>query len=349
MKTRSNTIFLKRLQRLRVLLKEKKLSYCIVENPIDLYYLTGLKLSAGTLLVGNKTAQLFVDGRYIEIAQKSSPFPVDLMTEKSLKSFAKHKIGFDSGSTSYERFAALQKHLSLVPFPHLLETLRSIKDRTEIKALKESAKLLWKGFEHLQTHIKTGITEKALSLEFELFCKRNGAEGLAFEPIIAFGPNSAMPHHRSGETRLKRGDLILVDIGVIFHHYHSDMTRVLFWGKSNPLLKRLSAIVQESQRAALKKCRPGALIKEVDEAAREVMRRENMESHFIHNLGHGVGLEIHEFPRLRSRGEEKDLPLQSGMVITIEPGLYLPGVGGARHEDTILITKNGYENFYSED
>ncbi len=326
---------------------------CIIENPLDLFYLTGLTLSSGVLLVDKKNALLCVDGRYIQKASESSPVPTCLTSKESTAAFFKKKglkrVGFDSQYTSYDNFLSLQKKVEkkvLVPLPSLLAKMRLIKEKEEVAALKKSAELLWKGFCYLQKKIKEGVSEKELALAFELYCLKKGAQKMAFEPIIAFGANSAMPHYRAGETLLKKGDIILIDIGVVVNSYHSDMTRMLFFGNVNPLLKEMYRVVRESHAAALKKCKPGNKIKDLDIAARKVMKEAGMEEYFTHSLGHGVGLEIHESPRIKWDGPDKDLILTPGMVITIEPGLYKPGLGGVRYEDTVCVTKKGCENFF---
>lgn len=349
----SSPNFIKRLDLLQKQLAKFGVDSCIVQNPVDLYYLTGLSLSLGTLLLADQHATLFVDGRYIQSAQENSPVPTMLMGEKNTHSFIKRhplkKLAFDAQTTSYQQYEKLKKLLpqaKLVPQDGLLKEIRLIKDAHEQKALRRSAKLLWQGFQHLKKKIKAGVTEEGLALEFETFCRKEGAEKLAFDPIIAFGPNSAMPHHRAGKSVLKKGDLVLIDIGVVVDQYRSDMTRTLFFGPPDPLLAKWRAIVKRSHDAALKICKPGAKLGALDAAARAEMAKEGVESYYLHSLGHGVGLEIHEYPRIKFDNEDKNLLLKPGMVITIEPGLYFAGKGGIRYEDTVIVTRAGYENLY---
>jgi Xaa-Pro aminopeptidase len=212
--------------------------------------------------------------------------------------------------------------------------------------MKKSAALVWKGFEHIRRSLKVGVTEKELALSFEIFCRKQGAEKLSFDPIIAFGKNTAYPHYRAGDVKLKKDQLVLIDIGVVVDHYHSDMTRTVFFGNPDPRLVLLETVVKKAHAAALKLCKVGTKVGDLDKAARQVIEKAGLKELILHSLGHGIGLETHEFPRLKYKGEDQSTLLQEGMVITIEPGLYLPGVGGVRYEDTIVITSKGYTNFY---
>jgi Xaa-Pro aminopeptidase len=349
-----------RLKHLQNALKKGRLDACLIEQPLELFYFTGLKLSAGRLLINSTDALLLVDGRYLQIAQEKSPYKTALDSPEKFLSFCKSQriqnLGFDSRHTSYDHFMRMQRlqkkegtKIKLIPSSPFFKHARAIKDKDEIQKLQKSAALLWKGFQCIRASLKKGIKEIEISKRFEIFCLECGADRLSFEPIIAFGPNSAMPHYRSGEARLKEGDIVLIDIGVSVDNYHSDMTRVLFYKKENAYLRHLYEIAKRAQQSALKLCRPGIKIKQLDIAARQVMCEENVEDLFVHSLGHGIGLEIHEFPRIKFDSEDKDVILENGMVFTLEPGLYVPNIGGVRYEDTILITSNGHKNFYPLD
>lgn len=352
-----NSLQNERVRKLQKLLKNVDADAVVIDLPLNLYYLTGLKLSAGELFVGKRSCHLFVDGRYIQAASEKSPVPASLFSnEEKQKFFKKIKLknlAFDSENSSYEKFLNLKglgrkMKFSVTPFSNPLKEIRAVKDQDELDRLRTSARHLWHAFEHTKNFLKPGITEAQLALEFKIFGLKQGAESIGFDPIIAFGPNAAFPHYRSGNAKLKEGDLVLMDLGLVVNQYHSDMTRIVFFGKVDPILNKIYNIVRRAHAAALKLCRPGVLLKELDLAARAEMKKEDMESYFIHTLGHGVGLDIHEFPRISKDGKDKDVPLKEGMVITIEPGLYLPGKGGVRWEDTIIITSNGYENLYPE-
>lgn len=342
--------FSSRADTLRSFFAKWKVDGCLIENSIDLYYMTGLQLSLGLLAVLPGRAQLFVDGRYIAYAKKNSPFPVELLSKEAVISYLKEQpsLSIDSHATSLERSDQLKELYkgTLKGIPQLLKDLRVVKDLAEIKAMKKSAQLLWKGFEHIRKSLKVGVTEKDLALSFEIFCLKAGAEKLAFDPIIAFGKNSAYPHYRAGNAKLKKGDNVLIDIGVVVDQYHSDMTRTIFFGKPDSRLILLDTVVKKAHAAALELCKKGTKVGDLDKAARRVIEKAGLSDLVLHSLGHGIGLETHEFPRIKVQGEDHEVALRVGMVITIEPGLYLPGTGGIRHEDTIVITEKGYHNLY---
>ncbi|MBS0629571.1 MAG: aminopeptidase P family protein [Verrucomicrobia bacterium] len=344
-------IFLERIKKLQKALRAEKLDGCLVDHSVDLLYLTGLQLSLGALFVLQRKCCLFVDGRYFEVAQKTSPIAVEKLSDENKKAFLKgvKTLAFDGDHVSYNQFLQLKKlKVQLVSKPELIRDLRLIKDVGEIGKMKRSAEFGYMAYLMLKGLLKPGITEIELARELEIYCLKNGAEKMSFEPIIAFGKNSSLPHHRSGDTKLKANDIALFDLGVVLDKYCSDMTRVEFVGKPDPQLKKLYDVNLEAQRAALAVCKPGVKLKELDLAARKVMAKAGLEEYFVHNLGHGIGLQVHEFPRINKVGINKDVELEPGMAITIEPGLYLPGKGGVRYEDTIIITPRGYTNLYPE-
>ncbi|MBS0620743.1 MAG: aminopeptidase P family protein [Verrucomicrobia bacterium] len=345
----------KRLLLLQSRIKETGCDACLIETPTNLHYFTGLDISLGKLLVHKDAAALFVDGRYIQVAKEKAPMPAFLDGQHEVRQFGERqgikKLALDALETSVAHFDTLRKEwqgfAELVPLATFFRTLRAIKDEEEIGKMRASAALLWQGFEKICSLLKEGITERQLAKAFEIFCLEKGADGPAFEPIIAFGKNSAMPHYRSADVSLKKGDTVLIDIGTTVAHYRSDMTRVLFFGQADPEIQRLYEITERAQKSALACALPGVALKELDLAARAVFKEEKVEELFLHSLGHGIGLETHEFPRIKWDNADKDVLLEKGMVITVEPGLYLPGKGGVRYEDTIVITEKGHENFYS--
>lgn len=350
-----------RIQKLQELLVEKQIDALIIEDSINLFYLTGFTLSAGTLVISQSSANLLVDGRYFEQCSKHPELRTFLSSEVPLKNLFQKvlpelsTIAF-SEKTSYKNYRQLQgcieeilkespnRQLVSVPTEGLVEQLRLIKDEEEIQLLQRSAVLGSRGYDFVCQNLREGVTEKELANELEIFWKKERADGIAFSPIIAFGSSSSMPHYHVGDKQLKRGENVLIDIGVTMNHYHSDMTRVQFYGDPDPKMQEIYAVVKEAQQAALTICRAGISIAELDNAARKVIHDKGYGSYFPHSLGHGIGLEVHESPILRNSPPFNQMVLLPGMVITIEPGIYLPGLGGVRLEDTILITPNGYEN-----
>jgi Xaa-Pro aminopeptidase len=333
-----------RIKRLQERLEQK---ICLIEDPIDLYYLTGLSFSTGQLWLSSREALLLVDGRYIQSAEKA-PCPAALLSDDEAKKFcdrnAAKEAVFDGAKTPFARVEKLKqvhKEVHWSSFSSLTRDLRMIKDEKEIASLQKSADLLWEGFTYIRGLLREGVTEKEIALKFTVFCLEKGADSIGFDPIIAFGENSAMPHYRAGDRKLKQGDIVLIDIGVVCNHYHSDMTRTFFFGPKDPVLEKWHGCVIEAYEAAYAACKAALHMKELDIAARAVFKKYGVEEYFVHSLGHGVGLEIHESPRIRFDLPEAETPLEYGMVFTIEPGLYLPGKGGIRHENTLVFTKEG--------
>lgn len=341
-----------RFKRLRKMMAEKKCDLLIVDGLTNLFYLTGQQMSAGKLLVGARSAKLFVDGRYIERCKKEVEVPSvltspEIMKKEIAKAGRGSSLGFDSAETSYNDFLELKAlvrgtGVKLVPVPNFVQTLRAVKDDEEIKLLREASVLGSEGYDYLLGLIKPGVTELQLAKELEIYWLKRGSRGVAFESIIAFGSNSSMPHYRPNPTvKLKKGQPVLIDIGVNDRHYNSDMTRVVFCGKASSEMKKIYEVVRIAQEKALLLCKPGAKIGDIDAAARGYIESQGYGKYFTHNLGHGVGIDIHEQPWMR---KESKVVLEKGMVITIEPGVYLPDVGGVRIEDTVLITAKGHEN-----
>lgn len=340
-----------RLEKLRKLIAGLPIDGLLIEHPTNIFYLTGLELSAGKVLLTPDQACLIVDGRYYENASKQIVYPTILLKNETLKeqitAFKIHRLGFDQSQTTYEAYLGLTQispSLEIIPTESLVQKLRFIKDAEEIACLKQAAKLGYEGYEFVASQLKEGISEEGLALELEIFWKKKGAKKLAFDSIIAFGSNSSMPHYRAGKAILKKDTSVLIDCGVVLNHYHSDMTRVVYFGKPPPIIQTHYAIVEEAKEKALALCKPGTLFGELDRAARGYITSKGYGEFFTHSLGHGIGLDIHEPPTIRDSEPFQNMALQPGMTFTIEPGIYLPNVGGVRLEDTVLITERGYEN-----
>lgn len=323
----------------------------IIENPIDLFYLTGLSLSKGILLVTQGESRLFVDGRYFEKAKEKAPCPVSLLEGDAVWSWLRERLSsslaFDSATTSYEQFLHLEKKgIPLVPISRLLKQQRGIKSQEELQALQKAADLTWAGYRHILSCLKEGVSEKALAWEFESFVRTRGASALSFDPIIAFGENSAYPHHRAASSQLKQGQIVLIDVGAVVDSYRGDLTRVHFFGAPNPALTEMLEWTRAAQESAFQAVRPGVSLGDLDQKARAIYAREGVEPLFTHGLGHGIGLETHEYPSIKATGPDMQVPIEEGMVFTLEPGLYRPGVGGVRWEDIIVVTKSGAKRLY---
>jgi len=313
-------------------------------NLTDIFYLTGLKLSRGALLIQKGNSCLFVDTRYTEYATKNAAVQVeDLSFEKIQKQVSVKPLYIDPSDCSYKEGLELvekldaQAHTGLNPI-HLV---RAQKSEKEIRAIRKSCLLLKKAYDHIRKKVKLGVTEKQLALEFELFARKNGAEKLSFEPIIAFGANSAMPHHRSSVTKLKKNVVVLMDLGVVVNGYASDMTRSFFYGNVSEKIQTLYTAVKKAQREALTQLEIGVPVRAVDQVVRDVFSSYGLEQHYLHALGHGVGLDVHEYPIISALRSPKEAVLQENMVVAVEPGLYLPKAGGIRLEEMYLITKEG--------
>ena len=348
-----------RIKKLQEMLSYWKVNGLLVTDPIDLLYLTSLEMTAGKLFVSKEKAVFVVDGRYLEKCKRHSTIPTfldtqenlfDLLTKKDLKTIT--QLGFDSNATSYKQFEQLQtffqtvqgKKIRLVPLANPLHELRMIKDSSEQQKIKAACTLVSRSLEHIIPRLKAGITEEEIAKTLQIFWLQHGGDGAAFDPIIAFGKNSAMPHYRHGKVPLKEGDIVLIDIGAMVDHYCSDMTRVFFYKKAPPKLQEIAHIVQKAQEAAIAQCKPKVTTRQLDTIARDVITKAGYGEYFVHGLGHGLGLEIHESPYLKKELSYPDVPLQAGMVITIEPGIYIPDLGGVRIEDTILVKELGCEN-----
>lgn len=337
---------MKRIQNVQQALEELQVDALIISNPLDLFYLTDLDMSAGSLVISKEKALLIVDGRYIERCQKNGQIEVIRQAPNCLSQAIENtkRIGFSADSTTYAAYMRLQADVGegkeLVALSMPIQAIRAVKEPKEIALIETSAKLCIKGLEFLYSRIKNGVTEKALARELEIFWINEGADKLAFEPIIAFGENGSMPHYRAGDTALKEGDAVLIDIGVVLDGYASDMTRMAFYGAQNARLTEIYEVVKLAQEKAIEACRPGITSQDLYNISMDVIEKAGFGEAFLHSLGHGIGLDVHEYPILRR--DPKPCVLKAGMVLAIEPGIYLPGVGGVRIEDMVLITENGH-------
>jgi Xaa-Pro aminopeptidase len=346
---------LRRIGQLRRRLTKAGLPGLVVTHLPDVRYLSGFTGSSAALAITRRAARLFTDGRYtaqaaeevqaarVEIV-KSSPAvaAVEWLAAQRGVKFA----GFDPARTTVAELArwkaALPARLrrgffSALPAP-LVEPLRGVKDEDELAMMAEAALAGCKLFEHILSFIRPGLKEVEVAAELEHRARLLGAEGMSFETIVASGVRSALPHGRATGARLPRRGFVTLDFGVILKGYCSDMSRTVFLGKPRAKERNAYQAVLEAQEAGVAAVSSGASCGEVDEAARSVLRRAGLAEAFTHSTGHGVGLEIHEPPRI---GAGQTARLLAGMVVTIEPGVYLAGQFGIRIEDMVVVTRTG--------
>lgn len=341
------------------LLKTQGLSCALLQSPADLFYCTGLKISSGTLLVKEEGSFLYVDGRYFElVVQKKLPIQVvlvkkqeDLYTElTNVFSSISGKIGFNPNTMSFathEKIAlCCGEKLLLTPAAAYYSSLRRKKHSDEIEAIQRACALCEKGLTFLLGEIRPGVTERQLAARLKAFWFEHGADALSFEPIIAFDQHTSFPHWSSSETALQQQGTILIDIGVQLNGYQSDMTRMVFLGTPDEELEKCCTIVQGAYEKAFSFIAPGVTPHHLDSIAREFIAEKGYEKFFVHGLGHGLGIEVHEPPKL-SLAAINEPPLQVGDVFTLEPGIYLPGRGGVRLENTIVLEEQGARSFFA--
>ncbi len=313
-------------------------------------YLSGFTGSNGAVLVTPERAILFTDPRYQTQASQESDCEVKIAkgpllaeVSKWLKRLKVTGLGFEGNRISYAEFEQLKelaKGVRLKPLPGLVETLRMVKSEDEIATIRASVLLNSAALEQALKNFKPEMTEVDLAAEIDYRMRMLGADGTAFDTIVASGPRTALPHAHPMELPVAANELLLIDMGASVGGYASDMTRTHAVGKVDAKLRRMYRAVLESQLAAIDAVRPGVTAAAVDRAARNVLQGYGMEKQFIHSTGHGLGLEIHERPRL---GRKEKTKLLTGMTITIEPGVYEEGVGGVRIEDTVVVTGKGCE------
>lgn len=343
-----------RRSRLISAIKKAQLDLLIVSHPPNVTYLTGFTGDATHLLIGPKKTVLVSDSRFeTQIADECPGLAAEIRTAKTttadfladiLKKSGLSRIGFESAYTTVGTFDDLKEKLagiSLTASSGLVEELRQIKDSEEITAIREAIYLAERGYAVLRSLLLPDMTEREAAHELEHAMRRFGALRAAFEPIIGVGPQSALPHYRAGLKPLGESPFVLIDWGAVEPGgYHSDLTRVIATSKIPPKLDKLHRVVMNARQAALDAIRPGVACHQVDAAARKVIEDAGFGKYFGHGLGHGIGLEIHESTRFSPLSKDT---LQSGMVLTVEPGIYVPGFGGVRLEDDILVTREGYE------
>lgn len=337
-----------RLTAVRAKFDEWNIDGLLVSSAANRRWLSGFTGSSGQLLITREQALLATDARYWDQATQEAPLYTLFKhqrtaedEEKFIKAAQATRLGLESRHTTIFELRKLQQieNITWLALSETVEGLRAVKSAAEVEAIQAAAAITDQAMSHVNQIAKAGMTEKQLAWELEKIMREAGADAMAFPIIVASGPNSAMPHYRTGERPLQAGDMLIIDMGAELNGYHSDLTRTFYLGdEPSPQFRHVYELVHLAHANALEQLRPGMTSKEGDALAREVIEDGGHKEHFGHGLGHGVGMEIHEEPNLTWR-YEKTIPANS--VITIEPGIYLSGWGGVRLEDLILLTEAG--------
>ena len=327
-------------------LSEAKIAALLITSPANWYYLTGFTGESGALVVSRKGASLITDGRFMVqsaaetagvriIQQKGSLFE---SVGQFLKSSSLPRVGFDPTQITVGQLHSLRRaagtRVRWVSSAGRVEGLRMRKDAAELAQMRRAANLADEVVQHAIGLLKPGIREFEVGAEIEYQMRKRGASGPAFETIVAFGERAALPHARPTAKRLRKNELVVLDLGVILGHYCSDITRTVYVGRAPKRIRTWYQAVLEAQHAAIAAAKSGAACGDVDGAARQVLTSYRLDHLFIHSTGHGLGLEVHEDPRV-ARGQKRRL--EPGNVITVEPGVYSAGIGGIRIEDDVAV------------
>jgi Xaa-Pro aminopeptidase len=337
-----------RLAALRNLLGRLNLDALLITAPENMVYTSGFT-GEGTLLISRDDACLATDGRYTTQAGQEAPdFRVMLsktLTAEPLAGVCRERrlvrIGFEKNNVTFQQYEKLQQDFAgfeLHPVMGMVESLRLVKDVDEIALIQEAAVVAGAAFHYVLGQFRPGVTEREIASQIDYFVRSRGDGPPAFETIVAAGERGAMPHGCATPVEVRNGQMVVMDFGACWRGYKSDITRTVCVGQADEKQRRIYEIVLEAQLAGLDAVKAGVAAGRVDEAARRVIAGAGYGDYFNHSLGHGVGLQIHEAPRL---GPGQELILEPGMITTVEPGIYIPGWGGVRIEDTVLVTEHG--------
>ena len=341
------------MDRFRPFLFSLRADAFLVTHLPNVAYLCGFTGSNGVLLVESSGATLFTDSRYsLQAAEQLHDAKVSIVSGNLLVAVAERlkrrrsiHLAFSPTQLTVAQKLSLDAKLGerckWIDGGNTIERLRAIKDPAELAFMREAAKLIDSAWKAGVRQIKPGVSERSVVAEIEYAIKTAGASGPSFETIVASGPRSAWAHARPTSKLLRKNELVVMDQGAILRDYCSDMTRTVFLGRASSRIRRMYHAVLQSQEAAKFAIRPGVKAGDVDAAARNVLKKHGLARYFTHSTGHGLGTEVHEMPRL-GRGDES--LLEQGMVVTVEPGVYIEGLGGIRIEDDMVVTSNGAES-----
>lgn len=341
---------MEKIEKLRSNFSTHGIDGILITSPFNRRYISNFTGTAGVVLISADKAQFLTDFRYIEQAAKQCQGFEIIKTTGSIpeevavqaKKLGIQKLGFEADFLTFSSFKLYDKELEaeLVPISGVIEKLRLIKTDSELKILKVAADIADAAFKHILDFIRPGKTELEVSNELEFFMRRAGATSSSFDTIVASGHRSALPHGVASDKVIEAGDIVTMDYGCYYNGYVSDITRTVAVGEPDPKLKEIYEIVLEAQLRGMAGIKPGLTGKEADAITRDYITEKGYGEYFGHSTGHGIGLEIHEGPGLSMKS---DVVLEPGMVVTCEPGIYIPGLGGVRIEDDTLITKDHNE------
>lgn len=341
-----------RLNKVLSVMASKGIEAVLLKDENSIRYLTGFSGDSSLLYLDNKQAVLITDGRYTEQARLEMPNMFKVLEYKPVdgksiwraavelaKEDKVHSLGFDGAWYSYAEFSVLQEIAEGLVLQNLdLSEIRMVKDKQELELLKHAAWIADDAFNQLLGDIKPGCTERELAARLEYYMRERGSEKVSFDTIVASGERGALPHGMASDKKVEGGELVTFDFGAVYKGYHSDITRTVMVGLATGWQREVYSVVEAAQRRGLKEAKIGMTGKELDALVRKVITDCGYGEYFIHGLGHGVGLEIHEMPNVNKRGATV---LENGMIFTIEPGIYIPGKGGVRIEDTVVLTEEG--------
>lgn len=335
---------MKRIQKLQSELRENKLSAVLISKPQNVHYLSGFAGTNGRLLITPKKAVLITDFRYLRSARKQIPKGVSIYDQKDglKKLMGRFKVlGIEDEHMTHAHFLDYKKNLKSVrlkPISGLVERMRMIKTDDEMRIIRKAVKIAEKVLEKFVKTIKIGQSEDEMEWNMFTIVRKLGGDKFSFSPIISFGKNTADVHHQKEKNTLKKSEEILIDFGIQYQKYMTDMTRVFFTAKPTDIEQKIYSTVLEANQAAIKAIKVGRKLSEVDKAARVVIEKAGYGKYFGHATGHGVGLEVHEDPPV---SEKSDIIIQPGMLFTIEPGIYIDRIGGVRIEDMAYVNEKG--------
>jgi Xaa-Pro aminopeptidase len=356
--TRAKAYLKVRHQAVRDALKTLNLDALLLTLPADLAYLTNFTGDDSIGIITASSVWLVTDFRYKEQAELEAGWLKTVMREgkmsvalaETLLETKAKRIGFEANSTIFGQVHALDNaikeksrmaKIELVPVEDLMVNIRKVKDDHEIDLIRKAVAVAEEAFTAIQSEIEVGQSENYLAGLLVSELRSRGASDSSFPVIVAAGANSSLPHYRPGDTLIQKDKPLLIDWGALFQGYCSDLTRTMMIGKTNPKIKEIYKVVLDAQMAAIAFMRPGVTTQQADRVARDIIDKAGYREQFGHGLGHGIGRQIHELPTMRRTGGEEEL--RPGMIITVEPGIYLPGEGGVRIEDDVLITHSGCE------